>query len=99
MSIKKTALVLLFTRKPSVGFFNGFRSIDLDHDFAAVLLSCRTHNHADGLGDASLLADDSAHIGGSHVQMIHDGSVLSRFVDSDLHRVLVLDQSASESRQ
>ena len=51
-------------RNPDAGVshIRGRRSVDLDHDFHVFAHGGGTHHDADRLGDASLLADDAAHI-------------------------------------
>jgi len=50
--------------------------------------------HADRLGDAPLLADDTTHVGLGHFEVIDDGAVLTRGVNGHLHGLLVLNKAA-----
>lgn len=46
--------------------------IDLYRYFGSLTGSGSFHHRADGLGNPALFADDSAHIVGAHVQMVHN---------------------------
>ena len=68
--------------------------VDLNDDFFALADSSGTHNNADCLCDTSLLADDAAHIGLSHFEVIDGSAVITHGVNGHLHSLLVFDKAA-----
>ena len=59
----------------------------------AFIDGCRLDHRADGLGDASLLANDAAHVVLRNGEVIHDDSVLIGLVHRNLYGVLVFHKA------
>ena len=68
--------------------------VDLDDDFFALTDGSGTHDNANRLGDAALLADDAAHIGLGHLEVVDNSAILAHGINSHLHGLLVLDKAA-----
>ena len=66
---------------------------DLHHDLGAFAHGGSTHDHADRLGDAALLANDAAHVVLRNGEVIHDDSVLIGLVHRNLYGVLVFHKA------
>jgi len=68
-------------------------SVDLYDDLFIAPCSSGAHNNADRLGDASLLADDSAHILLGNVEMIYYGTVVLGLVHGDRNLVRLFNET------
>src|SRR5699024_1568382 len=77
----------------------GNGSVDLDKDLFIDPHGGGAHDHANGRGDAALLADDAAHISFCHAPVVGDGAGLTRGVHRYLDGVLVLHEAAGDSQQ
>ncbi len=54
--------------------------------------SACTHNNTDSPCYTALLSDNTSHIIGSNMKMIHDNALFIRLVNNDLDSTLVLDK-------
>ena len=67
------------------------KSVDFNGNLLVYANGTRTHYSTDRLGNSALLADYSAHVVGSNVEMIYHSALCVRLVNRYLHRALVLD--------
>ena len=75
------------------------RSVYLHSDLLTDAGAAGSHNGADRLGDTSLLADNSAHIVGSDVQMINCLALLVGFIDCYFNSRRIVNEFADDSFQ
>lgn len=67
--------------------------IDLYRYFGSLTGSGSFHHRADGLGNPALFADDSAHIVGAHVQMVHNHTLFIGGISGYRNCVLVFHKA------
>ena len=77
--------------------FRPVGSVYLHSDLLTDAGATGSHNGADRLGDTSLLADNSAHIVGSDVQMINCLALLVGFIDCYFNRRRIVNELTDDS--